>query len=561
LRISLVALALAASCADQELPAAAPSPAITSSVTTPTAPLGVAPSVSVSETVPRTAVATVPVAAAVSGSIVVDVTGATRPFDRRLLGTNAPAWIGPAKLGDAGFRQRIRDLGTTVVRMPGGSWSGSYDWLACENGDANGCNWTFAATPSDYVGFLAATGVDGMWTVNFNGTAQEAAALVAFFNGAVDDTRVIGLDRNGKDWGTVGKWATLRSDHGHRAPQQVKYWEIGNEVYGAKPDKAPGCAPFGWEDVWTCDGTAYVNGDDAHDGYLKFRQAMLAVDPSILVGAVGIGGDQSGWGFFGEKVIRGAADSLDFYIVHDYGFNNTPSPDIALARPEHFFPGLMTGVRTVLDDQNPTRDVPVAFTEYNMFAAADGDTTGMMSQSINALYIADSIGQMAEQGVPMANQWNLVNGTTGSEGDYGLLDPVTSEPMPQFYGLALWSSFGDELLPISVGFDTDFTLTAHAGRDEGGTITLLVVNKTGTAQPASIDLAGSTATYTAIQDIVTTEALDSTSISYNGSTGTPSNLASLPAKNLGSVTNGTMTHSFDPFSITLLHFIPNGAAG
>jgi hypothetical protein len=87
------------------------------------------------------------------------------------------------------------------------------------------------------------------------------------------------------------------------------------------------------------------------------------------------------------------------------------------------------------------------------------------------------------------------------------------------------------------------------------------VNKTGTAQPASIDLAGSTATYTAIQDIVTTEALDSTSISYNGSTGTPSNLASLPAKNLGSVTNGTMTHSFDPFSITLLHFIPNGAAG
>ncbi len=27
----------------------------------------------------------------------------------------------------------------------------------------------------------------GMWTVSFNGTAQEAAALVAFFNGSVDD--------------------------------------------------------------------------------------------------------------------------------------------------------------------------------------------------------------------------------------------------------------------------------------------------------------------------------------------------------------------------------------
>ena len=37
-----------------------------------------------------------------------------------------------------------------------------------------------------------------------NGTAQEAAALVAFFNGDVDDSRTIGPDRNGRDWGTVG---------------------------------------------------------------------------------------------------------------------------------------------------------------------------------------------------------------------------------------------------------------------------------------------------------------------------------------------------------------------
>ncbi|MGZ6958670.1 MAG: alpha-L-arabinofuranosidase, partial [Ilumatobacteraceae bacterium] len=484
-----------------------------------------------------------------------NVGGATRPFDRRLLGTNAPAWIGPEKLRDPGFQQRIRDLGTTVVRMPGGSWSDSYDWLACENGDANGCNWKWAAKPSDYISFLAATGVEGMWTANFNGTAQEAAALVAFFNGAVDDTRVIGKDRNGKDWGTVGQWARLRSDHGHRDPHPIKYWEVGNEVYGAKPDKAPGCASFGWEDVWTCDGAEYVNGDAHHDGYLKFRQAMRAVDPSILVGAVGIGGDQSGWGFFGEKVIRDAAQSLDFYVVHDYGFDSTPSPDVALARPEHSFPGLMTGVRDLMDDQNPARNVPVAVTEYNLFSFADRDTTEMMSQSVNALYIADSIGQMAEQGVTMANQWNLVNGTSGSEGDYGLLDPVTSEPMPQFYALALWSSFGDELLPISVGFDTEFTLSAHAGRREGGTITLLVVNKTDTAQPASIDLEGSSATYTAEQDVVTTESLDATTVSYNGSTGRPSDLAALPAQVLGSVTSGTMKHSFDPFSITLLQFV------
>ena len=491
----------------------------------------------------------------------VDLGGKTRPFDRRLLGTNAPAWIGPAKLADVNFQQRIRDLGTTVVRMPGGSWSSSYDWLACENGDANGCYWTWAAKPTDYVGFLAATGLDGMWTADFNGTAQEAAALVAFFNASVDDKRVIGVDRRGKDWGTVGQWATLRSEHGHRDPRPIKYWEIGNEVYGAKADKAPGCASFGWEDVWTCDGTAYVNGDDQHDGFLKFREAMRAVDPNILVGAVGIGGHQGDWGGFGNKVIEGAGDALDFYIVHDYGFNSRPSTDAVLRRPQDSWPDVMRRVRAALDEQNSTRAVPVAITEYNLFAFADGDTSGMMSESINALYIADTIGQMAEQGATFANQWNLVNGATASGSDYGLLDPDTSEPKPQFYALALWSSFGDELLPVSVGFDTKTTLSAYAGRGKDGKLSLMVVNKTDAAQPVSIQLKGATTSYTAKQDVLTTTALDATGVIYNGTTGTVSNLASLPAQDLGSVTAGAMTHSFDPFSITLLQLVPNVIAG
>jgi hypothetical protein len=54
-----------------------------------------------------------------------------------------------------------------------------------------------------------------MYTINMNGTAQEAAALVAFFNGAVDDDTVIGVDVRGRDWGTVGDWATLRSQNGN----------------------------------------------------------------------------------------------------------------------------------------------------------------------------------------------------------------------------------------------------------------------------------------------------------------------------------------------------------
>ncbi len=154
-----------------------------------------------------------------------------------------------------------------------------------------------------------------MWTASFSGTAEEAAAAVAFFNGDVDDDRVIGVDEEGRDWQTVGEWARLRAAGGHPDPARIELWEVGNEVYGAKPAAGPDCAPFGWEDVWTCDGTQYIEGDDVHDGYLEFRDAMLAVDPDIEVGAVGLPDGES-WGNWGDEVIAGAGDLLDFYVIH-----------------------------------------------------------------------------------------------------------------------------------------------------------------------------------------------------------------------------------------------------
>jgi alpha-L-arabinofuranosidase len=490
------------------------------------------------------------------GSITIIPNGATSSFDRRLLGTNAPAWIGPKKLADPSFQRRIEDLGTTVIRMPGGSWSSSYNWLACENRDATGCYWTWAARPSDYADFLGVTGVDGMWTVNINSTSQSAAALVAFFNGTVGDNRAIGVDRNGQDWGTFGQWATLRATNGHPAPQPVKYWEIGNEVYGAKAASAPGCASFGWEDAWTCDGGTYVTGDGTHDGFSAFRAAMRLVDPTIMVGAVGIGGDQREWNDFGQKVISKTAGALDFYIVHDYGFSNSPSKTEVLERPEQQVSKVVEGPRRELAGENVSVTVPIAVTEYNLFAFADGDTTGMMSQSIDALYVADTIGQMAAQGVQMADHWNLVNGANKTGSDYGMLDPDTSAPKPQFFGLALWSRFGTSMVPVTVGFDSRTQLTAYGGRRDDGTLTLLVINKSAESLNAEIDISGATRAYSGVADVVAARALDSTSMTYNGATLGDDPLAAHPGQAFESVSGTPIERAVAPFSITLLTLTP-----
>ena len=81
---------------------------------------------------------------AAAGEITIHADSA-RPLDRRLFGTNVPAWLGPDKLADPAFQAATTALGTTLLRFPGGSWSNEYDWLACERGDEPDCFATWAA--------------------------------------------------------------------------------------------------------------------------------------------------------------------------------------------------------------------------------------------------------------------------------------------------------------------------------------------------------------------------------------------------------------------------------
>ncbi|MCP4429130.1 MAG: alpha-L-arabinofuranosidase, partial [Chloroflexi bacterium] len=350
---------------------------------------------------------------ATNGTISFDITDTPTAVDSRLLGTNSPAWINPTKFGNSTFRARAIATGMTLNRFPGGSWSNAYDWLACErNGqgidDDAVCWWTWAGRPTDFIDFAQSTGGEVMYTINQSGTSKEAAALVAFFNGSVNDHTTIGVDVRGRDWGKVSDWAQLRSDNGNPDPLYVKYWEIGNETYGG--NSGTDCFSWGWEnDVWTCDGTEYVNGIGSgvneKEGFIKFRNEMRAVDSSIMVGAVGVT-PQSGWTNWGNEVIAAAGDAMDFYIIHQYAFWSQPTNyQEALAQPQSAWQPIMIDVEAAFDQYADGRRVPIAITEHNLFSFQDNDNSQWMKRAVNMLFMADSIGQMMEHGFAMANQW------------------------------------------------------------------------------------------------------------------------------------------------------------
>jgi alpha-L-arabinofuranosidase len=492
--------------------------------------------------------------------ITIDAAGATTPLDNRLFGTNLPAWIGPNNLGSDKIRALTTSLGSSVLRIPGGSWSNAYNWLACEQGSDDGCYWTWAAKPSDFLTFVRATGQQAMWTVSINGTSKEAAAAVAFFNGSVDDTTLIGVDVRGRDWKTVGDWAKLRAKNGNPDPLPIKLWEVGNEVYGGKPaGGGPECADWGWEDVWTCDGKEYMlgkgEGADRHEGYLEFRAAMRAVDPTIMVGAVGVPhpGDWSDWG---NEVIREGGENLDFYIVHQYAYDQQPESAAAiLASPQQIWQGIMESTNAAFDELAGGRRAPVAVTEYNLVAFQELDNEQLMTRAANALFVADTVGQMAVNGVTMANQWDLANGKAGNGTDYGLIDVESGVRAPQYYAMVLWSRFANTLLPLESPLPNATTLSAYAGRSDDGTLTILAINKTGDPLDVQLRLAGASGSFSASTDVFAAKSLDSTESTFNGIPSPAHDFSDAPAKDLGTV-NGSLDYTFAPYSITLIYLHP-----
>lgn len=491
--------------------------------------------------------------AGADGAIMVRVQDSARPVDQRLFGTNLPAWLNTDGFANTTLLERTIASGTTLLRMPGGSWSNIYPWLDCQLERAEPCTW--AARPSDFIELLEAVDIPGMWTVSFNGTAEEAAALVAFFNAEADDMRPIGLDPRGVDWKTVGYWAQLRSDLGYPDPVGIQLWEVGNEIYGGKPGTGKDCADWGWEDGWTCDGLEYVEGlgtgAERRQGFIEFRDKMRTVDPSILVGAVGIP-LQKEWSNWGNEVIAGAGQVMDFYSIHQYAYFEPPRTlEDVLAEPQQTWPRIANDVRRGFAQYADGREVPIAVTEYNLFAFQDFDRERLMTRAVNMLHLADTIGQMAEVGFAMANQWNLANGVTDQFGNYGILDAGSLERYPQYYVFPLWSRFGSTLLPVESTFDASRELSIYAGRPEDGVVSLMVINKAPVERTATIMLNGIRAVTGGTVDTAQAASLEAMSVSFNGVDNPANDLSDAPALPLEGL-SPLFNYSFTPYSITLL---------
>ncbi len=221
-------------------------------------------------------------------------------------------WVGTASLmpGDniEGFRSDViallRELDAPVYRWPGGNFVSGYDWkdgIGDRDRRPPRKNPAWQGVEHNDVGihefmtFCEILDTEPYIAVNAGlGDSKQAREEVEYCNGSSDTP--------------MGR---LRAANGHPEPWNVKWWSIGNEMYGD------------WQ-------LGHMSTADFVKKHNDFAETMRSVDPSIVLIAVGELGE------WDRMVLANCSESMDMISEHFY-------------RQDWHGGGLMTHVKQIAD--------------------------------------------------------------------------------------------------------------------------------------------------------------------------------------------------------------------
>ena len=346
-----------------------------------------------------------------------------------LFGINAALWDGDMlnnpkfKVQTAEFAKRINH---GIIRYPGGLRADDDHWKEILD------NHDWMVDTDEFLAWLKETGSNAMFTVNFgSGTAEEAAAWVKHTN--------------------VDKKAG------------IKYWEVGNEIYG-------NWHPY-YEKYGKDGGTIY--GKRARE----FIVAMKKVDPTIKVALVGVLDGQ-----WNDNMLREAGDVADGIIVHHYPQHYGEENDFALLSAPQDLAPIYERLHKLVDkwtaELHKEKKFELWLTEWNSVDFNPGPQTIAVE---NGLFVADYLGMLATENVDNAQYWDIHNDITPEGGDYGYLTRSAEECMncarPSYWAFQMASDgLRGKLLKTTIEGDNESLLSTYY-TENGKKKSLLVINK------------------------------------------------------------------------------------
>jgi alpha-N-arabinofuranosidase len=458
----------------------------------------------------------------------VDTSQTLRDADARWFGLNAAVWDG--YFDTTYTSSALSELGTLILRFPGGSLSDEYHWAT---GKTLTNTWVWGTTFNNFVHIATNAGVQAMITVNYGtGTSNEAAAWV--------------------------KSANVTNHF------NFKNWEIGNECYG----------------TWETDSNTY-----SHDPYTYAVRAsgyialMKQADPTIKIGVPVVTGEDNsangynshpaynartgtshnGWTPVVLATLKSLGVTPDFLVHHVYPEYQSDN-DQTLLQASASWAIDASNLRQQITDYFGAggTNIELLCTENNADAGSQGkQSTGI----VNGLYLADSLAQLMKTEFNGFIWWDLRNGsdTNGdfgpslygwrTNGDLGIIGNANTR-YPTFYAFKLMRYFarpGDTVLNATSDY---FLLSSYAARKADGALALLVINKDSSANlAAQIMLTNFIPSSSAI--------VRSYGIAQDEATRNNSPIPDAQDISTNDVFAGAQfTHSFPPYSLTLFTFAP-----
>ncbi len=322
-----------------------------------------------------------------------------------------------------------KEAGISVLRFPGGCGVDHYDWKKTIGKNRE----HFLYGIDEFLKTSKAIGADPIITVSyFTGTQQDAADMVEYLNLSDDGHHT---------------WSTKRLKNGQKDPYKIKYFEIGNEVWGGDFRQIKKVLP-----------------EEYAMRYLKYYDAMKEEDPSIKIGV-------TLWNTeWNTKVMEIIKAKIDFGILHTY-----PSPEVSnnilqSMDPKDIFK-VTLAMPTIKDEYNfqetlrllhekSGKDIPLAITEYNGGFTQEKPVPYRYSLG-TALVNAEllKIFLKPENNILMANYWDFINEYWGMaannfDGTYKTLDNPYYK-RPNYYVFEMYHQhFGDVLLNAVVKSDS-----------------------------------------------------------------------------------------------------------
>lgn len=428
------------------------------------------------------------------------------------LGTNAKLFDGNSFNLDTA--QYLKIAGLSTIRFPGSN-ADLYHWSIDKAAPYKGADPAYLVQGSDFGNVAQLIDKTGTAVIVVDyGTNQagtgggepaEAAAWVAYANGDPSSTQPIGKDSTGKDWQTVGYWATLRTqaalptDDGlnflrisRPSPIKIRMWQIGSQVYNngyyggdhvGEPD-LHGPSPSAIKDFGKLKKNPNLSPGFYGDRIVEFAKAMKAVDPTIQIGASLVTPpDQTVWASdWNPTVLKHACKDIDFVSL-DWTIGKTMPPTWdhldegdALSSVRSQLNSLLTAM--LYDDKG---NCPAGHTPRISFSSASVITWPKLDHPVSlALWAADTYALLVESGSPNIS-WPDMYSDSMLSGDRKRVGSVYSG-LQMLHVVA--HAPGDVLVDAS---SSNPSLAVHAVKRRDGITGVMLINKDASA-PITVKL-------------------------------------------------------------------------